>query len=219
MSLLSRAIVTAAVFTLPLPGTPASAQEPGVPIPRADLSEGHRSMRDVTDVSPTDDIGIPARFPGTFNPKTWFGNAGEAVGSRNNMERPLFDASRAFFTAPASPGAPVARSQESSWDRDSVLDGVFIGAAIGIAGGALGVWAWCQGDYKGECDDEPGRGPLALRTALIGAGAGAVLGWVVDLNRSGGRGARQSRRSHPPTLVVTPVAFPSRKALQLTLRY
>jgi hypothetical protein len=137
------------------------------------------------------------------------------------QERPLFDAARAVLAEPAGPRPTEARPQESAEDRDSVLDGVLIGAGIGAGVGAASAWAWCQGDYKGECDDEPGQGPLAGRMALIGAGVGAVLGWVFDLNRSARPAAEQQRtaQSRGSTLVVAPVASPSTKALQVILRY
>lgn len=135
-------------------------------------------------------------------------------------ERPLYDAARAAFAAPAGPVSTIARSQESGGSRDSVLNGVLIGTGAGAAAGALGAWAWCQGDYKGECDDEPGQGPLRARMALIGAGVGAVVGWIIDLSRSHHHAAdQQTLPSHGPTLVVAPVASPSKKALQVTLRY
>ena len=135
------------------------------------------------------------------------------------QERPLVDAVRAGL---ATPGGPVLRAEPppASAGGDSVLDGVFIGAAIGAGAGAAGIWAWCSGDYKGECDDEPGRGPLAARTALIGAGTGALLGWLFDHNRSSAPSTnRKNAWPSGPTLTVAPVALPSRKALQLTLRY
>jgi hypothetical protein len=136
------------------------------------------------------------------------------------QERPLFDAARAVLAAPAGPGSNGARLQEPEGDGDSVLDGVLIGAMAGAGAGALGVWAWCHGDYKGECDDEPGQGPMAGTAALIGAGIGAALGWVFDFNRSTRHAADQRTvPSRGPTLVVAPVASPSQKAVQLTLRY
>ena len=121
---------------------------------------------------------------------------------------------------PVSPHSALGRRQGANGDRDSVLDGLFIGAGLGAAGGAFGAWLWCQGDYKGECDDEPGQGALVGRTALISAGVGAVLGWVFDLNRSTRHEPNgKTMGSSGPTLVVAPIASPSVKALHLTLRY
>jgi hypothetical protein len=97
---------------------------------------------------------------------------------------------------------------------------MLLGAAAGAGVGAVSAFAWCQGDYKGECDDEPGTGPLACRMALIGAGAGALLGWVLDLNRTAPHAAnRPTAPSRRPTLVVAPTASRSQKALRLTLRF
>jgi hypothetical protein len=135
------------------------------------------------------------------------------------QQRPLADAVRAGLATPAGP--PLrADPPPASPGGDSVLDGVLIGAAIGGGVGLVSVLAVCSGDYRGACDDEPGSGPLAATTALIGAGAGALLGWLFDHHRSSGPSAdRKSARPSGPALAVAPVALPSRKVLQLTLRY
>ena len=86
MSLISRAIITVVVAVVLIPA-PASAQEPGIPVPRADLSAGYVFMRDFTDVGPNvNDIDFPTGwyFSGAFNPTTWFGIVGEVSGSYKN---------------------------------------------------------------------------------------------------------------------------------------
>jgi hypothetical protein len=136
------------------------------------------------------------------------------------QQRPLLDAARAAAAA-AGPQSPAESSQISAEQRDSVANGLFIGIGIGLVAGVARAWVHCQGGtYKGECDDEPGRGPLMIRWGLIGAAAGGVLGWILDLSQSGNNeSGRQDMRSGQRMLVVTPVASPSRKAVQLTLRF
>lgn len=134
------------------------------------------------------------------------------------QERPILDAARGPLAADAQLAGEGP--QASTGRRDSVWNGVLIGTGIGLAGGAAGVWAYCQGGYKGACDDEPGEPQLRALWSLIGAAGGGILGWALDFSKSGDRASRQqSVRSNRRMLVVTPIASSSQKALHVTLRY
>ena len=91
MSLTLRSIVVPLLIVLALAAAPvAYAQEPGLPVPLADLSAGYVFMHDFTDIGPDKDgVNFPVGwyFSGAFNPTAWFGIVGEVSGSyKNNLE-------------------------------------------------------------------------------------------------------------------------------------
>jgi hypothetical protein len=91
---------------------------------------------------------------------------------------------------------------------DSVGDGITIGALAG-AGIAAGLMAWAYAQCDGSCD-APARGPMFLSAMSMGAGVGAVTGWVIDKLHKG---------KGPAGPVVAPIVTKDRKGLALSMRF
>ena len=96
-----------------------------------------------------------------------------------------------------------ARPPQSDSVKDGVLAGAAIGAAAGVSLVAIG-YATCDGSCNA-----PAPGPFFAGWAALGAGLGAVGGWVVD-------GLRHTTRSGV-TVAVTPT--PRRKAVRVVFLF
>ena len=106
----------------------------------------------------------------------------------------------------ANPLAAVP-PQGSLQRPDPVSNGIGYGALIGAgAGAALIAVLYAQCD--GTCD-APERAPMYASAMTVGAGAGAVAGWLVDRARHD-----TGRRVRIATLVT-----PRRQAVRVTLRF
>ena len=104
-------------------------------------------------------------------------------------------------------GPPVATGQNARRDRpDSVGNGIAAGALVG-AGAGLALVAVMYAQCDGTCD-APEPAPMYLRTAALGAGAGALVGWLVDAARKSDNRVR-----------VTPVVMPRRQAVRVAVRF
>ena len=86
-------VLLAIVVALLLTPVRVSAQEPGIPVPLADVSAGYVFMHDFTDIEAAANTNFPAGwyFSGAVNPTTWIGIVGEVSGSyKNNMRMDAF---------------------------------------------------------------------------------------------------------------------------------
>lgn len=92
--------------------------------------------------------------------------------------------------------------------HDPVGDGIVIGALAG-AGTGFGLMAAAYNSCRAGCD-APAPGPMYLGAIGMGAGVGAVVGWIVD-------------RAHTGKSVVFPTVAPvvarDRKALVFSVRF
>ena len=108
-----------------------------------------------------------------------------------------------IFTARAELGAAVQVPPA----KDSVANGIVIGAAIGAGTGfALMGWAYAQCD--GSCD-APEPLPMYLQAGAYGAAVGSVVGWVIDA----------SRKSTNRRVAVTGFALPKRADIRVQVRW
>ena len=108
-----------------------------------------------------------------------------------------------IITARALPDAGVRATPA----KDSVADGIVIGAAIGAGTGiALMGWAYAQ------CDpgcDAPEPLHMYLGASAFGAGVGAAVGWLIDA----------SRKSTSQRVAVDGFALPKRAAVRVRMRW
>ena len=91
--------------------------------------------------------------------------------------------------------------------KDSVANGIAIGAAIGAGTGfALMGWAYAQCD--GSCD-APEPLPMYLSAGGFGAAVGGVVGWLIDA----------SRKNTNQRVAVTGFALPKRAAVRVRVMF
>lgn len=105
------------------------------------------------------------------------------------------------LTGPPSTGRGLPQGR-----GDSVGNGIAIGALAG-AGAGIALVAWMYAQCDGTCD-APEPGPMYLSTAALGAGAGALVGWLVD-----------AARKNDNRLRFSPVLTPQRKAVRVSVRF
>ncbi len=111
----------------------------------------------------------------------------------------------------SSIAAAVARGgrQDAVLEDDPVSDGIVRGALIG-AGAGVGVvvlaYALCDG-----CE-APAAGPMFLLGGGVGAGIGAVIGWLVDT-------AHTDRPPAARAVSIAPVLAPRYKAVAVRVRF
>ena len=91
--------------------------------------------------------------------------------------------------------------------KDSVGNGIAIGAAIG-AGTGLALMGWAYAQCEGSCD-APEPLPMYLQAGGYGAAVGGVVGWLVDA----------SRKSTNRRVAVNAFALPKRAAVRLQVRW
>ena len=104
-------------------------------------------------------------------------------------------------------GPPVATGQNAPRERaDPVGNGIAAGALLG-AGAGLAVMAAMYAQCDGTCD-APEPAPMYVGAAAFGAGAGALVGWLVDAARKSDSRVR-----------VTPVVTPRRQAVRFAVRF
>ena len=91
--------------------------------------------------------------------------------------------------------------------KDSVANGITIGAAIGAGTGvALMGWAYAQ---CGDTCDAPEPLHMYLGASAFGAGVGAAAGWLLDA----------SRKSTNRRVAVEGFALPKRAAVRVKMRW
>ena len=83
-----------------------------------------------------------------------------------------------IFTSRRRAGLPALRRPPG---KDSVGNGIAIGAAIG-AGTGLALMGWAYAQCDGSCD-APEPLPMYLGAGGFGAAVGGVVGWLIDASR------------------------------------
>jgi hypothetical protein len=87
--------------------------------------------------------------------------------------------------------------------KDSVANGIALGAAIG-AGTGLALMGWAYARCDAGCE-APEPLPMYLGAGGMGAAVGAVVGWLVDA----------SKKSTNQRVVVNGFALPKRAAVNV----
>ena len=90
---------------------------------------------------------------------------------------------------------------------DPVGDGIGYGALIGAASGA-GMMAVLYAKCDGSCE-APAPGPMYAWAMSVGAGAGALVGWLVD----------RGRQNVDRRVRVTAVVSPKQQNLRVAVRF
>jgi hypothetical protein len=121
----------------------------------------------------------------------------------------LVDRSKALVL-PADIGPFVRSLEPPESGQDSVKDGVVRGALIG-AGIMAGLMSWAYIACDDGCEAPSPGGTYSL-AAGVGAGAGALIGWLVD---RGHNSAPHAER----TVAVAPVLSRHGKGAVLTVRF
>ena len=107
-----------------------------------------------------------------------------------------------IFTARA-----VLAGAQAPPGKDSVANGIVIGAAIG-AGTGFALMGWAYAQCEGSCD-APEPLPMYLAAGGFGAAVGGVVGWLVDASRK-----NTNRR-----VAVNAFALPKRAAIRVQMRW
>lgn len=94
--------------------------------------------------------------------------------------------------------------------RDSVLNGVLIGAGVGFALGFLG-------ESASECADDPNV-TCGAGTAMT-TGIGAGVGYVIDSMRQGRRTVFHAPAVSGARLMITPYISAKRKGVNISIRF
>src|SRR5688572_6354066 len=125
-------------------------------------------------------------------------------------------ASELALTIAGSPRTFNASQIRQVWhlEKDPVANGVFIGLAAGIGAGLLAPAGFCSGFNDSECS-------AIVRVVFvpIGAGAGAVTGWLVDLAMKRSVLVFSATGSGAASLRVTPIVSPHKTGIGLSLRF
>ena len=100
---------------------------------------------------------------------------------------------------------PAAGAQAPG--KDSVANGIAIGAAIG-AGTGFAMMGWAYAQCDGSCD-APEPLPMYLAAGGFGAAVGGVVGWLVDA----------SRKNTSHHVVVNAFALPKRAAVRVRVTF
>jgi hypothetical protein len=108
-----------------------------------------------------------------------------------------------ILTARAVPGA----GSQAPAPKDSVANGIAIGAAIG-AGTGFALMGWAYAQCEGSCD-APEPLPMYLGAGGFGAAIGGVVGWLIDA----------SRKNTNQRVAVTGFALPKRAAVRVQMRW